>query len=456
MATVNKTPKSLRLPLQKYSYRPPELVVPGSAQERDKKWSYQLGTEGHLFLDMGYSMDDTYELKITAADQLVRHLDLSAFSPLSHIGSSLPIIPSTVFASDQSRFQKLCNRFQIKLSSELEVLQIVDALRSYIDQAPDGTSIIIKTNPERPKKQTNSGEDESQGTFLQTQTNMLPCPQSILTANVSRHHRPNTECNSGLGSHAALHDKRPIILTPTLTEGAAPATFSTTQTLLELPIFKSPRPDTPMPPRATETSDPAGRTPFMQNTEQLIHHDNSMTAAQDFNIQTDLHRYMLSQPETQQTQQAYMTDTDGLEASIKVVDAEQTQFSPSIVQRTAIRSEYQLDQTISQQTVVHPTEQIIAPVLPAQNNDASSAHLNVPMPDNSTTCTAASVDIMRVASHPVRLFTDESGKEHGLLGECKLSAAEEEELLKEIMMEVDWVQFVERVAKLPAGLRVSA
>ena len=209
----------------------------------------------------------------------------------------------------------------------------MDALRSYIDQAPDGTSIIIKTNPERPKKQTNSGEDESQGTFLQTQTNMLPCPQSILTANVSRHHRPNTECNSGLGSHAALHDKRPIILTPTLTEGAAPATFSTTQTLLELPIFKSPRPDTPMPPRATETSDPAGRTPFMQNTEQLIHHDNSMTAAQDFNIQTDLHRYMLSQPETQQTQQAYMTDTDGLEASIKVVDAEQTQFSPSIVQR---------------------------------------------------------------------------------------------------------------------------
>ena len=105
---------------------------------------------------------------------------------------------------------------------------------------------------------------------------------------------------------------------------------------------------------------------------------------------------------------------------------------------------------------MHPTEQIIAPVLPAQNNDASSAHLNVPMPDNSTTCTAASVDIMRVASHPVRLFTDESGKEHGLLGECKLSAAEEEELLKEIMMEVDWVQFVERVAKLPAGLRVSA
>ena len=34
----------------------------------------RLGTEGHLFLDMGYSMDDTYELKITAADQLVVHL----------------------------------------------------------------------------------------------------------------------------------------------------------------------------------------------------------------------------------------------------------------------------------------------------------------------------------------------------------------------------------------------
>ena len=392
--------------------------------------------------------------------------------------------------------KKLYHRCQFKLLDKCDVIRVVEALRSYVKLAPKGTRILIKEAADVQKQVKGAEHSQMSQEFLQeqSQSQIRRLSPEILNSDASKQRKLAFGQPILISNPYIAHASQLVPLDSASQKLAVdPAyTVPSSCSLHALTTFKTPKPPhmrsrfapytVPLCEQSASQSSSALPVPLYEADEQSLPSNQKNTcppinlteAAERFDGANDDCNWILSQTQapsqTQPTQPACYFKAIPTDELLRNIDNSQTQISqhrsrvvdisisvPS--QRSGpAQSEYLpsvcIDPGISDFPGLkrHQNKENISTLF---MGDHESVNERVNNQENVLSAATQALPISRNAFEKSDVSSPRASSElQGLLAEGKLSKDDEDALIKEIIMDPDWVQFVERVSKMPAGFRL--